>query len=53
MIIKTLGRYTVSTLIGHGGMGEVYQTKDQKLGRDVAIEVLPGEFAGDSDRVAQ
>jgi len=47
MIGKTLGHYTVSTLIGRGGMGEVYQAKDQKLGRDVAIKVLPDEFAKD------
>ncbi len=53
MIGKTLGHYTVSTLIGRGGMGEVYQAKDQKLGRDVAIKVLPEEFAGDTDRVAR
>jgi serine/threonine protein kinase len=40
MIGKTLGHYSVSTLIGCGGMGEVYKAKDQKLGRDVAINVL-------------
>jgi serine/threonine protein kinase len=50
---KTLAHYTVSTLIGRGGMGEVYKAKDQKLGRDVAIKVLPEEFAKDADRVAR
>jgi serine/threonine protein kinase len=34
-------------------MGEVYKAKDQKLGRDVAIKVLPEEFAKDADRVAR
>jgi serine/threonine protein kinase/WD40 repeat protein len=53
MIGKTLGHYTVSTLIGRGGMGEVYRAKDQKLGRDVAIKVLPVEFAKDADRIAR
>ena len=37
-----LGHYTISCLIGKGGMGEVYQAKDEKLGRQVAIKVLPG-----------
>ncbi len=41
MIGKTLGHYTVSSLIDRGSMGEVYKAKDQKLGRDVAIKVLP------------
>ena len=53
MIGKTLGHYTISTLIGRGGMGEVYKAKDQKLGRDVAIKVLPEEFAKDADRAAR
>ncbi len=53
MIGKTLGHYTVSALIGRGGMGEVYKAKDQKLGRDIAIKVLPQEFAEDTDRVAR
>jgi Tol biopolymer transport system component len=53
MIGKTLGHYQVTNQIGKGGMGEVYQARDQKLGRDVAIKVLPDEFARDSDRVAR
>jgi len=53
MIGKTLGTFTLESQIGKGGMGEVYKAKDQKLGRDVAIKVLPEEFAKDTDRVAR
>jgi eukaryotic-like serine/threonine-protein kinase len=53
VIGNTLGHYQISNLIGKGGMGEVYRAKDQVLGRDVAIKVLPEEFARDSDRVAR
>jgi eukaryotic-like serine/threonine-protein kinase len=53
MIGKTLGHYQITSELGKGGMGEVYQAKDRKLGRDVAIKVLPEEFARDADRVAR
>jgi eukaryotic-like serine/threonine-protein kinase len=53
MIGRMLGHYQITSEIGKGGMGEVYQAKDQKLGRDVAVKVLPGEFAKDADRVAR
>ena len=53
MIGKTLGTFECTAEIGKGGMGEVYQAKDTKLGRDVAIKVLPQEFAQDSERVAR
>jgi serine/threonine-protein kinase len=53
MIGKTLVHYEITSQIGKGGMGEVYQAKDTKLGRDVAIKVLPEEFAMDHDRVAR
>jgi serine/threonine protein kinase len=53
MIGDTLGYYQITSRLGKGGMGEVYQARDQKLGRDVAIKVLPDEFARDTDRVAR
>ncbi len=53
MVGKTLGHYQITSQLGKGGMGEVYQAKDQKLGRDVAIKVLPEELARDADRVAR
>src|SRR5512136_2776774 len=53
MIGKTLGHYQITNQIGKGGMGEVYQARDQVLGRDVAIKILPEEFARDTDRVAR
>jgi serine/threonine protein kinase len=53
MIGKTLSHYEITSRLGKGGMGEVYRAKDQKLGRDVAIKVLPEEFARDADRVAR
>ena len=53
MIGKTLGHYQITNQLGKGGMGEVFQAKDQKLGRDVAIKVLSDEFARDPDRVAR
>src|ERR1700732_4095117 len=48
-----LGSYEVVAQIGAGGMGEVYQAHDTKLGRDVAIKVLPEAFAHDSERLAR
>ena len=45
-----LGPYEIVTLIGSGGMGEVYRARDPRLGRDVAIKVLPAEFSADADR---
>ena len=48
-----LGSYEIVSLIGVGGMGEVYKARDTKLEREVAIKVLPQEFSNDKDRLAR
>src|SRR5579862_7475063 len=48
-----LGPYEIVSAIGAGGMGEVYRARDTKLGRDVALKVLPAEFAQDPERMAR
>ena len=48
-----LGAYEIVSLLGAGGMGEVYRARDTKLNRDVAIKVLLAEVAGDPDRLAR
>jgi serine/threonine protein kinase len=48
-----LGVYQVVDSLGAGGMGEVYRARDTKLGRDVAIKVLPAGVAADPDRLAR
>ena len=46
-----LGPYEVKSPLGAGGMGEVYRARDTRLGRDVAIKVLPEALAHDADRL--
>ena len=48
-----LGAYEIVGLLGHGAMGEVYRARDTRLGRDVAVKVLPAAFAHDADRLAR
>jgi serine/threonine protein kinase len=48
-----IGPYEVVALLGAGGMGEVYRARDTKLGRDVAIKILPASFLADADRLAR
>ena len=48
-----LGHFQIVTSIGQGGMGEVYRATDIKLGRDVALKVLPAQLAGDAERLAR
>ena len=53
MIGNSLGPYKIIEKIGAGGMGEVYLGEDTRLGRKVAIKVLPAEFASDPERLAR
>jgi serine/threonine-protein kinase len=53
LIGRSLGSYKVEGLLGAGGMGEVYRARDLKLKREVAIKILPEEFAQDPDRVSR
>ena len=46
-----LGAFEIVGKLGEGGMGEVYRARDAKLGRDVALKILPATFANDPDRL--
>ena len=49
----TVANYEIRAAIGKGGMGEVWQARDSRLGRDVAIKTLPPALATDADRIAR
>ncbi len=51
--LRYLGNYEILEPLGAGGMGEVYRARDTKLDRDVAIKVLPEDFATDPERLAR
>src|SRR5262249_54048707 len=53
MIGTKLAHYEITAHLGSGGMGEVYQARDTKLGRNVAIKLLPAAFASDTERLSR
>jgi serine/threonine protein kinase len=53
MLGKEIAHYKIEARLGAGGMGEVYQARDSRLGRSVAVKVLPEAFAQDAERISR